>query len=386
MRYVIPIFVAFLCLPALVQAQVRLTGRVLDDATGQPLAGASVYINHTTIGTTTQADGSYSIGGLEAGTYELVVSYVGYERILYDINVQSKDLRYVFRMEAKVAQMRDILVLGPQLRKQWLDIFRTQFLGTSAAAEATTILNEEDIFFSNSGDENVISAFTDVPLVIENKALGYRVFFELLAFEYNRRTDKCTFFGYNHYEELDGPDSKPNRFSVSRAEAYKGSTMHFFRSLKSNRLREEGFTIRRVLPAPEKKRAAKGEDSTGGIINPDTFVPGESYPADRKSMLFRDSTQQLDYLLWNGALQVTYLSPSEANIGLTQPADITGDTRGVISYVFINRTPVYILEDGMPLDPRSLRYGGHWNQERLANMLPQDFKPSGKSILNKKRL
>ena len=385
MRYAIVIFYAFLCLPAQLQAQVRITGRVLDDATGQPLVNASVYINHTTIGTTTQADGSFSIGGLEAGTYELVVSYVGFERILYDIRVQSKDLRYVFRMEAKVAQMRDILVLSPQLRKQWLEIFRSQFLGVSAAAEATTILNEDDIFFSNSGDENLISAFTDVPLVIENRALGYRVFFELLAFEYHRRTDKCTFFGYNHYEELDTANNRPRRLAASRAEAYRGSTMHFFRSLKSNLLRDEGFTIRRVLPAPQKKRSMNGANQIEDPANPDAFVPGESYPTDRKSILFRDSARQADYLLWEGALQVTYLARSEANVGLTQPGDISGgSSRGNVSYVFINRAPVYILGDGTPLDPRSLRYGGHWNRERLADMLPLDYQPFQKSVLNKK--
>jgi hypothetical protein len=99
------LFLVSICfLPTWVAGQVQVQGRVLDNANGQPLTGASVYINHSTIGTITQPDGSFALSGLAAGSYELVVSFVGYERIIYDLTVQSKDLRIVFRMDPKVAQ------------------------------------------------------------------------------------------------------------------------------------------------------------------------------------------------------------------------------------------------------------------------------------------
>src|SRR5512135_1419671 len=109
MRDVILGLFLFLLLPAMTHAQGRIEGRVLDNATGQPLAGASVYLNNTTIGTTTRSDGSYSLPRINAGKYDLVVSYVGYEAILYELEIKSNDLRLVFRMDAKLAQMRDIL-------------------------------------------------------------------------------------------------------------------------------------------------------------------------------------------------------------------------------------------------------------------------------------
>jgi hypothetical protein len=382
------ILVSVFILPTWIFGQVHIEGRVLDNANGQPLTGASVYINHSTIGTTTQPDGSFALSGLDAGSYELVVSYVGYERIIYNVTVQSKDLRFVFRMDPKVAQLRDIIVVSPSTRKQWLEIFRREFLGTTVAAESSVILNEEDVFFARSGDDKVISAFADVPLVIENKALGYRIIFELLTFNYNTVTDKCSFFGYNHYEELMDEGVKSSRYDIPRQETYRGGTMHFFHALKNNRLGQEGFSMRMILPASDGRKAKKN-DPAETAVDPDmVFVAGRAYPANRKAIMFMDSARQQYFLTWKGALEVTYQAPSEATTyGLVQSGDPQiGTTRGTQSYIFIDSDPVYIFDDGLPEDPRSIRFGGTWSRERVANMLPQDYRPNKKSLLDKKRL
>lgn len=384
MRYLIPVL-PFIFLQAIsAQAQIQIEGRVLDNVTNQPLSGASVYINHTTIGTTTQMDGSFALPGLDAGNYELVVSHVGYERILFEMKVGSNDLRLVFRMDTKVDEMREILVIGPQLRKLWLEIFRQEFLGRSVAAQETFILNEDDIFFAQSGDADLISAFSDIPLVIENRALGYRIYFELLSFNYHRKTGKSSFLGYNRFEELVEGNDESGTYSISRLNAYKGSTMHFFRSLRSNQLREEGFSMRGVQPAPE--RSGKKEKHSGAERGPEVFLPGATYPADRKSILGLDTASQQYYLHWKDALLVTYLPSSDIPVGLTQTGGIDQGLRGQESYIFIVKPPVYVLEDGTPADPQSVRFGGSWHAERVANMLPRNYNPRRKSILNKKRL
>lgn len=53
-----------------------LTGRVVDDATGTPLAGASVWVG--TRLATSDADGRYAIYELHPGSYSLTASAVGY--------------------------------------------------------------------------------------------------------------------------------------------------------------------------------------------------------------------------------------------------------------------------------------------------------------------
>lgn len=202
-------------------------------------------------------------------------------------------------------------MISPALRKQWLEIFRREFLGNTAAAEASVIQNEDDIFFAKSGDDKVITAFSDVPLIIDNKELGYRIFFELLTFNYNTVTDKCSFFGYNHYEELMVEGVKSSRFDIPRRETYRGSTMHFSHAMKGNRLGQEGFSIRTILPASDGRRTDKEATAQPAADAVGTFIAGRASPASRKTILFTDSARQQSFLTWKDALEVTYNPPSD---------------------------------------------------------------------------
>ncbi|MCS4191476.1 protocatechuate 3,4-dioxygenase beta subunit [Salinibacter ruber] len=62
------------------QQAATLTGTV-EDANGAPLPGANVVLLDSDYGTAAGADGSYSITGIDPGTYALRVTFVGYETI-----------------------------------------------------------------------------------------------------------------------------------------------------------------------------------------------------------------------------------------------------------------------------------------------------------------
>ena len=53
-------------------------GTVLDGEYGEPLPGANVVITGTSHGTSTDLNGTYTLGNLEAGIYNLTYSYIGY--------------------------------------------------------------------------------------------------------------------------------------------------------------------------------------------------------------------------------------------------------------------------------------------------------------------
>ncbi len=59
-----------------------IAGKVTDETTGEVLIGANVYLQGTSLGGATDADGLYSISRVPEGTYTLVVSYVGYSEAL----------------------------------------------------------------------------------------------------------------------------------------------------------------------------------------------------------------------------------------------------------------------------------------------------------------
>ncbi len=64
---------------ALAQNTGKLSGRVTDSGTGDPLIGANVYLPDVQRGAATDIDGNYTILGIPVGQYDIQYSYTGYE-------------------------------------------------------------------------------------------------------------------------------------------------------------------------------------------------------------------------------------------------------------------------------------------------------------------
>ncbi len=65
--------------PAAAQPRASMSGYVKDAANGETLLMASVVIEGTAVGAATNNSGFYTLAGLDPGTYDFVVSYIGYE-------------------------------------------------------------------------------------------------------------------------------------------------------------------------------------------------------------------------------------------------------------------------------------------------------------------
>ena len=83
MNRIITILFLLLLVPALTLAGTtgKLKGKVTDKATGEPLIGANVIVGGTSFGAATDINGEYSISNLEAGTYDVKCSYIGYQAV-----------------------------------------------------------------------------------------------------------------------------------------------------------------------------------------------------------------------------------------------------------------------------------------------------------------
>ena len=69
--------------------QGTIKGRVLDGESLEPLIGATVYLDSTTFGCSTDTGGAFTIHSIPAGMYTLHVSYIGYQRYTH-ANVRIK--------------------------------------------------------------------------------------------------------------------------------------------------------------------------------------------------------------------------------------------------------------------------------------------------------
>ncbi|MDT3403949.1 carboxypeptidase-like regulatory domain-containing protein [Mucilaginibacter terrae] len=69
-----------LLLPTMASAQFSVSGKITNELTGQPLAGATIILQslQTKPSTVSGANGTYEFTGVNAGSYVLKVSYVGY--------------------------------------------------------------------------------------------------------------------------------------------------------------------------------------------------------------------------------------------------------------------------------------------------------------------
>ena len=65
----------------------RLAGIVTDATTNEPLSGANVFLEGTSIGTATDLEGGYIITNIPAGSYQLSVVYIGYESVTQSIEI-----------------------------------------------------------------------------------------------------------------------------------------------------------------------------------------------------------------------------------------------------------------------------------------------------------
>lgn len=90
-----------------------VTGRVTD-ATGAPLAGASVQVKNTTTGTVTGADGSFSLS-LPANARTLVISAVGQTAQEVSIGNQSA---YNVSLQSDAQSMQEVVVVGYGTRRK----------------------------------------------------------------------------------------------------------------------------------------------------------------------------------------------------------------------------------------------------------------------------
>src|SRR6185369_952035 len=76
-RKALPLLIA-LALPMIMLAQTTVSGRITEATTNNPIAGASVLVTGTSVGTTTDADGRFSLQ-VPSGKTQLTVSYAGYK-------------------------------------------------------------------------------------------------------------------------------------------------------------------------------------------------------------------------------------------------------------------------------------------------------------------
>jgi hypothetical protein len=369
---------------------------------GKSLAGASVYLSHTSKGVTTSVSGEFILQDLPEGKYDLVVSAIGYETKVIAISSETYPAQLAISLSRRATELAEVVVEASDKNgwRKFGSFFKENFIGTTRNARYCKIVNPEVIRFRFSGKNNRLIAKADEPIIIENKVLGYLISFRLIEFAADYNEGTVAFYGHPFFSELQIDTNKREVVLSNRRDAYYGSLMHFMRSVYDDDLGDENFTVRATLAKAnvEKERVKSllkdTADSSGPRYRITTVSFGTVHVAgDEGSLLSRDSLRyykkvlkQRDTVTQKVVLES--LAEMITKVGAyskflffynTMEVMYTGSSnrRTELSEIMLD-TPkeIEILRNGSYFSPKELVTFKHWSrQEKICNMLPLDYSP-----------
>ena len=394
MRY--PFIIIFFLFSFVAQAQIKMNGKVVDSETQKPLEGITIYLSHTTNGTTTNAKGEFQLEHVKPGKYELVATSLNYEDYVISVQVGLTNESIVILLKPTSNQLKEVVVepYDENGWDKWGDAFKSYFIGSDILALNCVFTNPEVVRFKFGSNSNKLRAFTNEKLIFENNELGYRVIYLLSKFEIDFNNNTFSFKGYPLFEELKSSSTKQMaKWNLARNEAYKGSLRQFVRSLYFNQLAKDGFEIRRIKGVTKEEQNRVREVSKQKIVNANKDSVG--YFNSVKNMGFDEHSVvvnkiiQRDSLINNAAepnaklfyfkdnLQVLFLNKKIPNeYAKTLPIYRANElTRTEISLRLNNSILIY--PNGNYYNGLDLLTDGYWAwSEKVATMLPSDFAPS----------
>ena len=383
------------------EGQSSIDGQIVDKETGEPLIGVNVFISKTSIGATTDKDGIYTIKNISNGRYELVISMIGYAMEKKELNLFANvQLDMDFRLTTEPINMKQIIVTKKS-NKQWkknYNVFKNAFLGNSKNGKSCKIINEYVLSFNR--EENILSASTQKPLIIENMRLGYVVTYYLKGFATNNtflRSDDESFFnfffisstkfvrytGESFFTEMEPKSERQKQQWIkNRQIAYNGSLRHFLATLgkrfdrrykmkgdslrqrndwllisgsKIDPLTKEGFEV--YLKEEYKKRYDYRELLNDRLVWSTKNDNELSLSFKDKMMVkFNREGEELNYLFY------TFESKSKPKIHQT-------------SVLKLGKDSVIFDKNGRYFEKFMIEQQEYMGWERVGDQLPFDYKP-----------
>ena len=164
MRNLIKIIVVLNCAAWLFAQNGSISGTV-SDADGNPLAGANVSVEGTSMGAATINSGAYSISGVPAGSYTVTASYIGYEPSSQSVDVSAGSAQADFSLATSALAGADVFVTG------------TRAAGRTAMKSPTPIDGFDDLSLRRQGNgdmtetlKNQVPSFNATPLTGDGAA------------------------------------------------------------------------------------------------------------------------------------------------------------------------------------------------------------------------
>lgn len=396
------------CLDSQAQNLYSITGTVKDKK-GETMPGAGIYLSGYTIATVANQDGKFSLNKLKPGSYEVVVQMVGYLPYSKSVIIADRSVDISIILSENTVQLNEVVIRADPNRERNLQVFKDFFIGKTPNSAKCKILNPQVLYIKYDGDHNILTVTSNEFLVVENKALGYRLKYMLNLFEYNYNTRIVYFAGLPVFEDLKGSGGKRRTWLKNREVAYAGSPQHFFQSLYRNHVQEEGFIVYKRIKVPNPNRPSdlylatmktrlmkkvrtsllktgSMEVDSLGILRELERLPKEYATLDMSGVvidtLVKSIYPNMKTINFKDELYVMYTKEQEtvgySNTGhyVMRPLTIPNYQISVIHQLDAGQVNFY--SNGGMHDAKAVLYEGFWAYEKIGDMVPIDYIPVNK--------
>lgn len=395
MRFRFLLFMVLL-FPAVAMAQSgMIKGKVMSTDLQIPLNEASVFLTNSTYGTATASDGTFTLANLKPGQYELVVSYVGYESYHQTIMVAQDVINLKIDMHLKSYGLGEVSVVSHKFSKENFAMFLKYFLGTSANAKQCKIVNPKVVDLYYNTNDKALEGHSDDFILIENRALGYRLKYLLNSFKYDGINEIISYGGQPLYEDLKGSKTQQAKWHKAREEAYYGSSMHFYRSLINNELAAQGFVLYHLVRTPNAERPpqyliVKKIDKFEAEGNRDSLIHWHNLynlrryietlgtlPLLPEDIMAKTDRPDIFGVTFPGCLYVVYTKkldelPDEQ---IYRPLNMKNF---MVSIITLYTKYAFFDLNGVVISNKATLYEGAWARNKIPELLPVDYAPDDK--------
>lgn len=139
----------FLMMFSLTYAQHKISGKIQENETNFPLAGASVYIEELKKNTFTDIEGNYEFPSIKPGNYLIEISAFGYKTITQEIHL-TEDKTLNFHLKSSVTELSEVVITG---------VTRS----TQRKQSPIIIKSVDNDFLKQSSSSNLIEGLKTIP-------------------------------------------------------------------------------------------------------------------------------------------------------------------------------------------------------------------------------
>ncbi len=401
-------------------AQTTVLGKIKSNNNNAPVESASVYIDGSSIGTTSDKDGNFKLSRVTFPCV-LVVGHISYQLKTIRLDNVPKT-PFVIVLNEKAKGLDEVAVTGKSMREENVVKFKKYFLWGDRFVHMVKLLNPEILYFLKSADttitpagnldfmakalgkqahwtkdslsiikyRSVFSTKTISQLFISIPKMGYKLSMDIDYFDVKTPIDKSEnstvyWSCYSHSIPIEAvSENEKAVFESNRRKAYFNSIRHFLRALCNNSLKENGFLIPEEIP-PQRKPIYRTHYSSTG--EPHDILTGWALPkynnsfVDLSPYLVRKSDNEADIVGLKGrTFQILFFCKNDnepINLNKYKTFQSKYFDQQNVSYITFEKDTCRVFSNGKGDD---LIISGRMALSPIGSrILPDDYEPENNS-------